>query len=100
MEVIKDLVDALVGDGLVKMDKIGISNYYWSFPSDVRKARDKRLSDLRAAIGVEENRKEQLEGKLESAYAEREQNVRALHGIDDRMRGKFSNSALQSDRRN
>ncbi|KAK1927838.1 meiotic nuclear division protein 1 [Papiliotrema laurentii] len=30
---VKDVIDDLVGDGLVSMDKIGTGNYYWSFPS-------------------------------------------------------------------
>lgn len=32
---VQDINQALVDDGLVDMDKIGSSNFYWSFPSKV-----------------------------------------------------------------
>eukprot|EP00729_Bicosta_minor_P014323 gene14323-14194_t len=31
---IKDVVDELISDGLVHVEKIGTSNYYWSYPSE------------------------------------------------------------------
>lgn len=33
---VKDVLQSLVDDGLVTVEKIGTSNYYWSFPSDVQ----------------------------------------------------------------
>lgn len=30
---VKDVLQSLVDDNLVNTDKIGTSNYYWSFPS-------------------------------------------------------------------
>lgn len=33
MQSIKDVLMSLVDDGLVTMDKIGTSNYFWSYPS-------------------------------------------------------------------
>jgi hypothetical protein len=32
-QTIKDVVQSLVDDGLVELEKIGSANYYWSFPS-------------------------------------------------------------------
>ncbi|KAG8823870.1 hypothetical protein FRC19_002980 [Serendipita sp. 401] len=32
-KTVKDIVQALVADGLVQSDKIGSSNFFWSFPS-------------------------------------------------------------------
>ncbi|KAI9307083.1 meiotic nuclear division protein 1, partial [Cunninghamella echinulata] len=31
---VKDVVQSLVDDNLIVTDKIGVSNYYWSFPSE------------------------------------------------------------------
>ena len=31
--VVKDIVHSLIDDGLVDTDRVGISNYFWSFPS-------------------------------------------------------------------
>lgn len=33
---VKDVLQSLVDDGLVTVEKIGTSNYYWSFPSDMQ----------------------------------------------------------------
>lgn len=30
---VKEVLDSLVSDNLVQFDKIGTSNYFWSFPS-------------------------------------------------------------------
>jgi hypothetical protein len=30
---VKEVLDSLVADNLIQMDKIGTSNYFWSFPS-------------------------------------------------------------------
>jgi hypothetical protein len=32
-QTIKDVVQSLVDDGLVELEKIGSANYFWSFPS-------------------------------------------------------------------
>eukprot|EP00889_Picochlorum_renovo_P006095 jgi/Picre1/33125/NNA_008451.t1 len=32
---VKDVLQSLVDDDLVHQDKIGISNFFWSFPSEV-----------------------------------------------------------------
>lgn len=32
-QTIKDVVQSLVDDGMVELEKIGSANYYWSFPS-------------------------------------------------------------------
>ncbi|KAI0309803.1 Mnd1 family-domain-containing protein [Amylostereum chailletii] len=32
-QTVKDVVAELVSDGLVKSDKVGSSNFFWSFPS-------------------------------------------------------------------
>ncbi|KAH9978638.1 meiotic nuclear division protein 1 [Lactifluus volemus] len=64
---VKEVVQSLVDDNLVQSDKIGSSNFFWSFPSQrgavmknrldaARKARDaseKQLTELQTAIAAE-----------------------------------------------
>ncbi|TFK44690.1 meiotic nuclear division protein 1 [Crucibulum laeve] len=64
---IKDVLQSLVDDGLVQGDKIGSSNFFWSFPSQsgalaqsrlqtVKEARvgyQQQLTDLKTAIELE-----------------------------------------------
>lgn len=35
-QTIKDVVQSLVDDRLVEMEKIGSANFYWSFPSKAK----------------------------------------------------------------
>ena len=34
LQSVHEILNSLVDDDLVKMDKIGTTNWYWSFPSD------------------------------------------------------------------
>ncbi|KAL1748680.1 meiotic nuclear division protein 1, partial [Schizophyllum fasciatum] len=45
---VKEVVQSLVDDGLVQSDKIGSSNFFWSFPSQHGAAIQARLSTARA----------------------------------------------------
>ncbi|KAJ7462307.1 meiotic nuclear division protein 1 [Mycena galericulata] len=49
---VKEVLQSLVDDGLVQGDKIGSSNFFWSFPSQrgaIMQGRLKQLKDARAA---------------------------------------------------
>ena len=46
----KDVLDSLVGDNLVETDKVGIANYWWSFPNKAFEAKKQRLASLEANI--------------------------------------------------
>ncbi|TDL22569.1 meiotic nuclear division protein 1 [Rickenella mellea] len=64
---VKEVLQGLVDDGLVQADKIGSSNFFWSFPSErgamvqnrlnsakeTRAGLQKQLADLKANIEVE-----------------------------------------------
>eukprot|EP00834_Sanchytrium_tribonematis_P008419 NODE_982_length_2794_cov_0.358442.p2 type:complete len:204 gc:universal NODE_982_length_2794_cov_0.358442:1745-2356(+) len=44
---VKEVVQSLVDDNLVVMEKIGTSNYFWSFPSHAKLMRQKELANLK-----------------------------------------------------
>ncbi|KAI0355661.1 meiotic nuclear division protein 1 [Trametes cingulata] len=64
---VKEVLQSLVDDGLVQMDKIGSSNFFWSFPSqrgammqnrlktvqDTQASLRTQLSELQAAVEIE-----------------------------------------------
>ncbi|KAF8482915.1 meiotic nuclear division protein 1 [Russula ochroleuca] len=64
---VKEVLQSLVDDNLVQMDKIGSSNFFWSFPSqrgaimqnrldgaaEAQAASEKQLSELHSAIAAE-----------------------------------------------
>ncbi|KAK9458647.1 meiotic nuclear division protein 1 [Lipomyces oligophaga] len=39
--VIKDVLQGLIDEGLIRCEKIGSGNYYWRFPSDVKRNQDR-----------------------------------------------------------
>ena len=43
---VKEHIQALVDEGEVRVEKIGSGNWYWSFGSEEKKAREKGLNDL------------------------------------------------------
>lgn len=74
-DVVKELLDGLVADGLVQADKIGISNYYWSFPAQAQRARQCRMDEQQGALASEQKQRDALHLKLTTAASEREDNV-------------------------
>ncbi|KAI9352087.1 meiotic nuclear division protein 1 [Obelidium mucronatum] len=69
---VKDILDMLVSDGLVTMEKIGISNYYWSFPGAAAAAKKRQLDDLESEVVSAKRRKEELSKEIEAAKEGRE----------------------------
>ncbi|RVD92680.1 meiotic nuclear division 1 protein, partial [Tubulinosema ratisbonensis] len=45
-KTVKEVLESLVNDDLVRTEKLGISNYYWSFPSQKLVAKQKLLTTL------------------------------------------------------
>lgn len=74
---VKDIVEELIADGLVwcvarggdavcaltciSQDKIGTSNYYWSFPSQGLIVRRKRIDTLQDSIKDKKRKRDELE---------------------------------------
>ncbi|KFY84489.1 hypothetical protein V500_09282 [Pseudogymnoascus sp. VKM F-4518 (FW-2643)] len=46
--VVKDYLQALSDEGLIKVEKIGSGNWYWAFVSDAKQSKEKVLHDLQA----------------------------------------------------
>ncbi|KAI8057555.1 meiotic nuclear division protein 1, partial [Gilbertella persicaria] len=69
---VKEVLMSLVDDGLVVTDKIGTSNYFWSYPSEALKAKTNRLKDLQQKVNKENERKTKLEKSIEEAQQDRQ----------------------------
>ncbi|CAO3576698.1 unnamed protein product [Absidia cylindrospora] len=69
---VKDVVQSLVDDDLVVTDKIGISNYYWSFPSAAAQTKKNKLESMRKSLQQEEAMADQLEKTIEAESSGRE----------------------------
>ncbi|KAJ7084388.1 meiotic nuclear division protein 1 [Mycena belliarum] len=76
---VKEVLQSLVDDGLVQADKIGSSNFFWSFPSqrgtimqgrlrqikEARATQETQAAELRAQIAVERTARLDGEGRTE-----------------------------------
>ena len=53
LQSVKDVLQGLVDDDLVKQEKIGVSNFFWSFPSDaaVKLRGDQERLERRLQVG-------------------------------------------------
>lgn len=50
---IKDVLQGLVDEGLVRCEKIGSGNYYWSFPSETTRIKELKLVNLQQKLESE-----------------------------------------------
>lgn len=69
---IKDVLQELVDDGLVHLEKIGISNYYWAFPSEANENKRKKLASLESSIAAKKQKVKENDEVISSLSAGRE----------------------------
>ncbi|KAF9547386.1 Meiotic nuclear division protein 1 [Mortierella hygrophila] len=74
-QAVKDVLQSLVDDGLVTVEKIGTSNFYWSFPSAVQQAKNAQLQNLEAEMNRIETANADLESKIQEAAGGRQNNA-------------------------
>ncbi|XP_020296187.1 meiotic nuclear division protein 1 homolog isoform X2 [Pseudomyrmex gracilis] len=65
VQSVKDVLEALVDDGLVKSEKIGTSTYYWRFPGDNITATEARISDTNKKLVEAEFKLQKIKEKIE-----------------------------------
>nr|AEB78308.1 meiotic nuclear division protein 1 [Undaria pinnatifida] len=70
-QTIKDVNQSLVDDGLVDMDKIGPSNFFWSFPSKAVVDRQNLIDSLKRDIAKAEDTAAVNKRKIASLVEER-----------------------------
>ncbi|KNC50035.1 Mnd1 family protein [Thecamonas trahens ATCC 50062] len=83
---IKDVAQTLVDDNLLCLDRIGSSNYYWAFASQVGCRKRQRENDLINEREEKIKRKKMLEDeqeKLEDAREESDERTEALAEVEE-----------------
>lgn len=79
VQTVKEVLQGLVDDRLVQCEKIGTSNYYWSFPSVSLHTRKMQAETLQEEIDKLERTREELGVQIEQAQSTRQNSVsRAL----------------------
>ncbi|CEL99913.1 unnamed protein product [Vitrella brassicaformis CCMP3155] len=67
LQSVKDVVNELVGDGIILTDKVGASNIYWALPSEQKKAQERLLTSLREEEARLRDELESMSVKLDEA---------------------------------
>ena len=68
---VKDYIQALQGESLINSDKIGNCSWYWSFPSEVKKAKEKVLAEAQDNYDKASATAVELQTKVDKAGAAR-----------------------------
>jgi hypothetical protein len=92
LQAIKDVLQSLVDDDLVRCERIGVSNFFWSFPSEAAVKLESEAARLRARLGMREAEVAALEAQLAKSRAGREDSVRAVEGCWSAVRGRAAPS--------
>jgi hypothetical protein len=77
---VKDIAQELVSDNLICCEKIGLSNYYWSFPSQALVVRRTKEAALHESIASKKRRRDELvaeQDQLEAARVDDEATARS-----------------------
>ncbi|KAL7753108.1 Iron-sulfur clusters transporter atm1, mitochondrial [Sorochytrium milnesiophthora] len=69
---VKEVLQSLVDDDLVTQERIGASNYFWSFPSQAAKTRRNKLEQMRAERDKLLATRNDLQAKIAEAQIGRE----------------------------
>jgi len=69
---LKDVLNALIGDNYVESSKIGTSVYYWAFPSEALKGRNKKMNELQASVEEDEKYFQDMRNSIAEAKKIRE----------------------------
>ena len=70
---VKDYLQALQGESMINSEKIGNCSWYWSFPSEVKKAKEKALAEAQGNFDKASATTVELQTKVDQAGAAREE---------------------------
>ncbi|KAI6648021.1 hypothetical protein LOD99_8348 [Oopsacas minuta] len=70
---VKDLVQSLVDDDMIDMEKVGISSYYWAFRSKLSAKKKLKLDTVKGNLKELEEKEKILKSRLESSKISREE---------------------------
>ncbi|KAH8731399.1 Mnd1 family-domain-containing protein [Phaeosphaeriaceae sp. PMI808] len=68
---VKDYLQALADDNKIRVEKIGSGNWYWSFPSDDKKAKEAAVSKAQEEYNKANGTVAELQSKVDDAGAAR-----------------------------
>jgi hypothetical protein len=82
---VKDYLQALADDNKIRVEKIGSGNWYWSFPSDEKKAKDAALAKAQDEYNKANATVMELQAKVDDAGAARNDEQDMLMETGERL---------------
>ncbi|KAL0484109.1 Mnd1 [Acrasis kona] len=70
--VVKEVIQALIGDNRIETDKIGLANYFWLYPSAAANKAKRKYEELEKEVEDQNSKKQKLEEEIEQALSEKE----------------------------
>ena len=93
---VQPTVQSLVDDDLVKMDKIGTSNWYWSFPSEYSTKLENGIEKLRAEEKHLAKQIQKIKNQIEEETNKNKEND-GDYSNDDRKKAETALKAAQDE---
>ncbi|KAG4306379.1 hypothetical protein PORY_000367 [Pneumocystis oryctolagi] len=75
LQSVKEVLQSLVEDGIVKTDKIGTTHYFWSFPSEARQSRQQRMAAMEKQLEALRVEAQVLQQQISRETTQREDSV-------------------------
>jgi len=94
---VKDVLQSLVDDGLVQADKIGSSNFFWSFPSQRGSMMMNRLNAVKDTRSELQNQLAELQASLDKEKAAREDTDERVEALAELASARAELSALERE---
>lgn len=82
-QTVKDVLQSLVDDNLVHGEKVGISTYYWSFPSEASAKIDHELNSLKTKIEEANLKSSQLQEEIKQYSRNEEEKTKEMELINE-----------------
>ncbi|KAF2255474.1 meiotic nuclear division protein 1 [Trematosphaeria pertusa] len=79
---VKDYLQALSDENMIRVEKVGSGNWYWSFPSDAKKAKEDALEKVQEEYNKANTIVTELQAKVDEAGAARAEDEDMLMGCD------------------
>eukprot|EP00798_Chlamydomonas_sp_ICE-L_P025772 gene25772-11437_t len=97
LQSIKDVLQSLVDDDLVHQEKIGASNYFWSFKGETSAKIDTDIGKLEASISASDSRAVELTKMISASKAGKEDSVERAEKMAEMTELKRQVEALQGE---
>ncbi|KAI0821638.1 meiotic nuclear division protein 1 [Trametes gibbosa] len=94
---VKEVLQSLVDDGLVQMDKIGSSNFFWSFPSQRGAMMQTRLKTVKDTQALHRSQLEELRAAVDSEKASRPDSDDRVQMLDQLATLKKEHAQLETE---